>query len=80
MKFKADEISSVLQREIEQYRSHLEVTEVGRVIEVGDGIARVWGLENAVAGELLEFPRGVTGMALNLEKENVGCVFWVKGT
>ena len=67
MKFKADEITSVIQQEIEQYRSQLEVSEVGRVLEVGDGIARVYGLSGAMAGEMVEFDSGLRGMALNLE-------------
>jgi F-type H+-transporting ATPase subunit alpha len=74
MKFKADEISSVLQREIEQYRSHLEVTEVGRVIEVGDGIARVYGLAGAMAGEMVEFENGARGQVFNLEEASVGVI------
>ncbi|MBI3464808.1 MAG: F0F1 ATP synthase subunit alpha, partial [Planctomycetes bacterium] len=74
MKFKADEISSVLQREIEQYRSHLEVTEVGRVIEVGDGIARVYGLAGAMASEMVEFENGVRGQVFNLEESSVGVI------
>ena len=67
MKFKADEITSVIQQEIEQYRSQLEVSEVGRVLEVGDGIARVYGLSGAMAGEMVEFSNGVRGMVFNLE-------------
>jgi F-type H+-transporting ATPase subunit alpha len=74
MKFKADEISSVLQREIEQYRSQLEVTEVGRVIEVGDGIARVYGLSGAMAGEMVEFQNGSRGQVFNLEEASVGVI------
>ncbi len=74
MKFKADEISSVLQREIEQYRSQLEVTEVGRVIEVGDGIARVYGLSGAMAGEMVEFENGARGQVFNLEEASVGVI------
>jgi F-type H+-transporting ATPase subunit alpha len=74
MKFRADEISSVLQREIEQYRSQLEVAEVGRVIEVGDGIARVYGLAGAMAGEMVEFPSGTRGQVFNLEESSVGVI------
>ena len=64
----------VLKIQIEGFDPKTELKEVGYVLTVGDGIARVWGLENALAGELLEFPHGVSGMVLNLEKESVGCV------
>src|SRR3984957_4844142 len=75
MRFKADEIVSVLQREIEQYRTQLETREVGRVLEVGDGIARVYGLAGVMAGEMVEFTRtGVTGLAFNLEENSVGII------
>src|SRR5215468_10048538 len=75
MRFKADEIVSVLQREIEQYRTQLETREVGRVLEVGDGIARIYGLSGAMAGEMLEFTRtGVRGLAFNLEENSVGVI------
>jgi F-type H+-transporting ATPase subunit alpha len=74
MKFKADEIASVLQTEIEQYQSHIDVREVGRVLEVGDGIARVYGLSGVMAGEMVEFPGGVTGLAFNLEENSVGVI------
>src|SRR5580692_5589555 len=75
MRFKADEIVSVLQREIEQYRSQLETREVGRVLEVGDGIARVYGLSGVMAGEMVEFTRtAVTGLAFNLEENSVGII------
>jgi F-type H+-transporting ATPase subunit alpha len=74
MKFKADEIASVLQHEIEQFQAQIDVREVGRVIEVGDGIARVYGLSGVMAGEMVEFPGGVQGMALNLEENSVGVI------
>src|SRR5438874_6423221 len=75
MRFKADEIVSVLQREIEQYRTQLETREVGRVLEVGDGIARVYGLGGVQAGEMVEFTRtGVRGLAFNLEENAVGII------
>jgi F-type H+/Na+-transporting ATPase subunit alpha len=75
MRFKADEIVSVLQREIEQYRTQLETREVGRVLEVGDGIARVYGLGGVMAGEMVEFTRtGVRGQAFNLEENSVGII------
>ena len=72
MKFKADEIASVIQQEIEQFESRIDVREVGRVIEVGDGIARVYGLSGVMSGEMVEFPGGVIGLAFNLEENSVG--------
>src|SRR5713226_2519062 len=75
MRFKADEIVSVLQTEIDQYQSKLEAREVGRVLEVGDGIARIYGLSGVMAGEMVEFSRvGVRGMAFNLEENSVGVI------
>lgn len=74
MNIRPEEISSILKQEIENYESKVERTKVGTVIQVGDGIARIYGLEGAMAGELLEFPGGVRGMALNLEEDNIGCV------
>jgi len=72
MKFNADEIAAVLQREIEQYESQIDVREVGTVLEVGDGIARVYGLSGVMAGEMVEFPGGINGLAFNLEENSVG--------
>ncbi len=69
-----EEISSIIKEQIKRYENKLEVKDVGTVIQVGDGIARIHGLEKCMAGELLEFPGGVYGMALNLEEDNVGCV------
>jgi len=74
MEIKADEISKIIREQIEGYRPGLEVSEVGSIISVGDGIARVYGLEKAMAGELLEFPHGVMGLTLNLEESQVGVV------
>jgi F-type H+/Na+-transporting ATPase subunit alpha len=75
MRFKADEIVSVLQAEIEQYRGQLDAREVGRVLEIGDGIARVYGLSGVMAGEMVEFKRtGVKGQAFNLEENSVGVI------
>src|ERR1700721_1662524 len=71
---RADEISRVLREEIENYEGTVNVSETGPVISVGDGIARVYGLENVMAGELIEFTGGVSGIALNLEEEDVGAV------
>jgi F-type H+/Na+-transporting ATPase subunit alpha len=74
MRFKADEIASVLQKEIEHYESQIDVREVGRVLEVGDGIARVYGLTGVMAGEMVEFPNGIIGLAFNLEENSVGVI------
>jgi F-type H+-transporting ATPase subunit alpha len=71
---KPEEISSVIREQIKNYKSELNITDFGTVIQVGDGIARVFGLANCMAGELLEFPGDTYGMALNLEEENVGVV------
>ena len=74
MNLRPEEISSVIKEQIRRYASELEVSDVGTVIQVADGIARVHGLENAMQGELLEFPGEVYGMVLNLEEDNVGAV------
>lgn len=74
MKFNADEIASVIQQEIQQYDNQLDVREVGTVLEVGDGIARVYGLSNVMANEMVEFPNGVIGLAFNLEENSVGII------
>jgi F-type H+-transporting ATPase subunit alpha len=74
LSIRPDEISTLIKQQIEQYKSEIQVVDVGTVINVGDGIARVHGLENAMQGELLEFANGVVGMALNLEESNVGVV------
>src|ERR1700683_96025 len=70
----ADEIARLLRGEIEHYEKAVSVSETGSVISVGDGIARVFGLENVMSGEMVEFPHGVTGIALNLEEDQVGTV------
>lgn len=74
MNIRPEEISSVIKEQIKGYSAKLDVSEVGTVIQVGDGIARVYGLDNAMSGELLEFENGVYGMAQNLEEDNVGVV------
>ncbi|WDV46085.1 F0F1 ATP synthase subunit alpha [Clostridiaceae bacterium M8S5] len=74
MNLRPEEISSIIKEQIKRYEKKLDVVDVGTVIQVGDGIARVHGLENCMAGELLEFEGDVYGMALNLEEDNVGCV------
>jgi F-type H+-transporting ATPase subunit alpha len=76
MELRAAEISSILKEQITHYNMDVELAEVGQVLEVGDGIARAFGLENVQAGELLEFDSGVQGMALNLENDNVGIVIF----
>jgi F-type H+-transporting ATPase subunit alpha len=76
MAFKPEEVSSVLEQELERYESRLTMESVGTVLQVGDGIARVWGLDDAMAGELVLFPGDVTGVVLNLEEDNVGCALF----
>ena len=71
---KAEEISDIIKRQLQGYEAEIDLKEAGRVIEVGDGIARIYGLEKAIAGELLEFPGDVFGLVLNLEADNVGAV------
>ena len=71
---RADEITTILRQEIENYERAIDVSEVGSVISVGDGIARIHGLEKVMAGELIEFPHGVSGIAMNLEEDQVGAV------
>ncbi|MFJ5717174.1 F0F1 ATP synthase subunit alpha [Neobacillus sp. NPDC093127] len=74
MSIKAEEISALIKKQIENYQAEIQVTDVGTVISVGDGIARVHGLDNVMAGELVEFSNGVMGMAQNLEENNVGII------
>ena len=74
MSIKADEITKIIQQQIEGYEASVDIREVGTVTSVGDGIARIYGLDRVMSNELLEFPRGVFGLALNLEEENVGAV------
>ena len=80
MNLRPEEISSVIKEQIERYASRLEVSDVGTVIWVADGIARIHGLENAMQGELLAFPNDVFGMVLNLEEDNVGAVLLGAGS
>ncbi|MCC6511422.1 MAG: F0F1 ATP synthase subunit alpha [Pirellulaceae bacterium] len=74
MKFNSDEIASVIQKEIETFESQMDVREVGTVLEVGDGIARVYGLSGVMAGEMVQFPSGAVGLAFNLEENSVGVI------
>jgi F-type H+-transporting ATPase subunit alpha len=76
MQLRAEEISNIIKQQIASYEKSVDVVETGTVLTVGDGIARLYGLESAMAGELLEFPGGVFGMALNLEEDNVGCAIF----
>jgi F-type H+-transporting ATPase subunit alpha len=76
MKFDVSEIVSILKQEISQYKDKLDVTTVGRVVEVGDGIARIYGLENAMAGEMLQFENDVRGEVFNLEEDSIGAVIY----
>ena len=76
MKIQATEITEIIKRQIAGYESTIDIAEVGTVIQAGDGIARIFGLEKAMSGELLDFPNGVTGMVLNLEEDNVGAVLF----
>jgi len=76
MDIKASEISSILKEQIKNFGKEAEVSEIGQVLSVGDGIARVYGLDNVQAGEMVEFPGGLRGMALNLEADNVGVVIF----
>src|SRR5881628_1213261 len=71
---KADEITELLRQQIENFEQRIQVDEVGTVISLGDGIARVHGLDKVMAGELIEFPHGVSGIAMNLEEDQVGAV------
>ena len=76
MDIRAAEISAILKEQIKNFGKEAEVSEVGQVLSVGDGIARVYGLDNVQAGEMVEFPGGIRGMALNLEADNVGVVIF----
>ncbi|ECP5270696.1 F0F1 ATP synthase subunit alpha [Campylobacter lari] len=79
MKFKADEISSIIKERIERFDFNLEIEETGKIISVADGVAKVYGLKNAMAGEMVEFENGEKGMVLNLEESSVGIVILGKG-
>ncbi|MBN2460207.1 MAG: F0F1 ATP synthase subunit alpha [Candidatus Cloacimonetes bacterium] len=76
MKIQPDEISAILKKKIDDFKFEIDINETGRVVQVGDGIARVYGLMNVMAGEMVEFPGKVIGMALNLEEDNVGCILF----
>ena len=76
MKIQPDEISAILKAKINNFKFEIDIKETGRVIQVGDGIARIYGMDNIMAGEMIEFPGAVMGMALNLEEDNVGCIIF----
>ena len=76
MEIRAAEISAILRQQIENFETEADVAEIGQVLSVGDGVARVYGLDNVQAGEMVEFPGGIKGMALNLETDNVGIVIF----
>ncbi|HVN71359.1 MAG TPA: F0F1 ATP synthase subunit alpha [Desulfomonilia bacterium] len=76
MQIRAEEISKIIKEQIKGYEKEIDVAETGTILSVGDGIARVYGLRNVMSSELIEFPHGIMGMALNLEEDNVGCVLF----
>ena len=73
---KSDEVSAILLKQLTGFEKELDIYEVGTVLYVGDGVARVYGLSKCMASELIEFPNGVMGVALNLEEDNVGCILF----
>ena len=79
MEIRVEEISQIIKQQIKDYGKAIGASEVGQILTVGDGIARVYGLEKVMAGELLEFPHGIKGIALNLEEDNVGCAIMGEG-
>jgi len=74
VKISPDEVSAVIREQIQKFGSEAEMTGVGRVLQIGDGVARVYGIRSAMMGEMIEFPNGVFGLAHNLEEDNVGCI------
>ena len=76
MAFRPEEVSSILQKEIEKYDTKLEMESVGTILQVGDGIARIWGLEDAMQSELLSFPNDIIGLVLNLEEDSVSAAIF----
>ena len=73
---KPDEVSAILRKQLSGFEKEIDIYEVGTVVQIGDGVARVYGLTKCMASELIEFPHGVFGMALNLEEDNVGCILF----
>ena len=80
MAFRPEEVSSILQKEIEKYQTKLEMQSVGTILQVGDGIARIWGLEDAMQSELLQFPNDIMGIVLNLEQDSVAAAIFGSDT
>jgi F-type H+-transporting ATPase subunit alpha len=80
MEIRPEEITSIIKKQIESFETSVQLEEVGEVVQVGDGIARVYGLDKVMAGELVEFPGGLMGLAMNLEEDNVGCVLFGEDT
>ena len=78
-RIRPNEISKIIRRQVQKYRQNVKVSNVGTVLQVGDGIARIYGLEKVMAGELVEFSEGTIGIALNLEADNVGAVLMGSG-
>jgi len=76
MKIQPDEISAILKDKINNFKFEIDIAETGRVVQVGDGIARIYGMDKVMSGEMINFPGGVVGMALNLEEDNVGCILF----
>ena len=76
MALRPEEVASVIKQELEKFKSKMKMESVGTVLQVGDGIARVYGLDDVMAGELVELPGGIMGMVLNLEEESVGIVIF----
>ena len=74
MSIRPEEVTTILQQELEGYKTKLKLESIGTILQVGDGIARIYGLDECMAGELLEFPGGVMGLALNLEADSIGAV------
>jgi F-type H+/Na+-transporting ATPase subunit alpha len=75
-----DEVSAILRKQLSGFENEMDVYDVGTVLQVGDGIARIYGLSKVMASELIEFPNNVFGMVLNLEEDNVGCVLFGEST
>jgi len=76
MKIHPDEISAILKAKINNFKFEIDIAETGKVVQIGDGIARIYGIDNVMAGEMIAFPGGVVGMAQNLEEDNVGCILF----
>ena len=76
MRIKPEEVSKIIRDEIEGYNKSLDIANTGTILEIGDGIARIYGLSKAMSGELLKFENGVMGMVLNLEEDNIGAVIF----